>query len=1319
MKIITRFWAENNGQDVFRQGCDDNSCPSQVWFEWNDPLGDAMQSITRPDGAVWRFYYDSADLSDPNSIGYGMISRITFPTGGSLSYCYTLGTTPFVWSDYSLIDPITGTIPRTPLISKRVLDPDGGSINCSTGASTFGPHAAEWDYSSGATPPADAFSDLSLSNTAEPLATKINLPDGNYEIYSFLEQSIPTVPPAADRVVIDTYDTHLSGTPRLKRDLQDNLVEAIPQFEFSPPFDWPVSMVTTPMHHAVWLDGQLVDQSYIDLTPLSQYTPNFSSNPMFCSNPSNGTPYDPQPTGCYLLASPASFSLGISTFGTEGPRSTSTQYKWLSDPTNAAAYQAANLIDAVASQTVTESGATSTTTFAFDESAFVASGASVGHLTGTTQVNNSGPSLTTHIAWDQFGMVDHVVDAKGTTTYTNASWDGMHLYPTVVNSPLGSESFSHDPNTGALLSHTDLNGQTTTKTYDNSGRLSAVHNPDLPSGGTYSIALCYPDPNTAIEYRAQTTPLSSPSADGTACPASAADTVITRARVDGLARITDTITDSTPGGATAVSTQYDGLGRVTSISNPYVYASGASLWTTSLYDAASRVYELDEPGGTKKTWKFSGLTTTATDEVWNSIQTTGDMFGRIVSVLEPNITTGTPTIPTTYTYDLDGLRTATQQGNGSESPRTRSFYYDSLSRLLTATNPETGTVAYQYNAAGALCAGDASLPCSKTDARGITTTFNYDALNRLVSKSYSGETGPTTQSSCYLYDADGHSGSYTKGRLVSEWTQAGSCPANVTDVPNPATSWKNALSYDPMGRRKGEAQCAVAPCSTTYSLQYTYDLAGNTTSSTNGLQLTSLPGFGISYGYDPAGRLAKVTSTWSDSAHPPVLFEADQTINGTPAYGPSGLLTAAYLGVPAGATLGNLSDIRSYDNRLRLLSKTVTGVSGPPPSTTVLTITPNPVAQGVAINLYTTCTQCGQGGLNFFIDGNYMGGSGYGPETFTFSTASMALGQHTMYIRYIGDSAHPTIDTNAVTFTVVANTLPTPTITYSFDKSPVPDDQTATVTVHLDTCGSTCGMGYFEVDADVSGGPLWFDQNGNAEAYAAVNGADGTHTLHLYYYGNDTTAPADTTVSFQAVPDNLPIPTITPSFTPNSIPAGERAIFNINSSCDSACGGGHILLNGAYAGGYFFDSTGNTPGLWDTSSLALGTYTVTVLYLGDAANHPTSVDYSFQVVPNNLPQPIVIASASQTTFPAATVPTNTIQMYCGKDSCLPPVRNYPNGSIFIDGNYAGFFQTDLNGTATTSSIPALSVGQHQLVAHFYGDTSWAPVDSAPITLTTQ
>jgi YD repeat-containing protein len=69
---------------------------------------------------------------------------------------------------------------------------------------------------------------------------------------------------------------------------------------------------------------------------------------------------------------------------------------------------------------------------------------------------------------------------------------------------------------------------------------------------------------------------------------------------------------------------------------------------------------------------------------------------------------------------------------GSQS---RTFHYSSLSRLTSATNPESGTVSYQYDNNGNLTL--------KTDARNIVTCFGnwansacdsstlgYDGLNR-------------------------------------------------------------------------------------------------------------------------------------------------------------------------------------------------------------------------------------------------------------------------------------------------------------------------------------------------------------------------------------------------------------------------------------------------------------------------------------------------------------------------------------------------------------------------------------------------------------
>lgn len=81
--------------------------------------------------------------------------------------------------------------------------------------------------------------------------------------------------------------------------------------------------------------------------------------------------------------------------------------------------------------------------------------------------------------------------------------------------------------------------------------------------------------------------------------------------------------------------------------------------------------------------------------------------------------------------------------------QTRSFAYSSLSRLLSATNPESGLIQYAYDNNGNLT--------RKTDARGVQTDFVYDALNRIINRNYStpGGTPPNYQATpnvSYFYD---------------------------------------------------------------------------------------------------------------------------------------------------------------------------------------------------------------------------------------------------------------------------------------------------------------------------------------------------------------------------------------------------------------------------------------------------------------------------------------------------------------------------------------------------------------------------------------
>jgi RHS repeat-associated protein len=260
---------------------------------------------------------------------------------------------------------------------------------------------------------------------------------------------------------------------------------------------------------------------------------------------------------------------------------------------------------------------------------------------------------------------------------------------------------------------------------------------------------------------------------------------------------------------------------------------------------------------------------------------------------------------TLYQYDALGNLTCVEQhgdaatGTGcsaapsadATSPwRVRRFTYDSLSRLLTATNPESGAISYSYDADGNVS--------TKTDARGIITSFYYDELHRITSKSHSdGSLGAG-----YVYDQKGvwgTPGNNAVGRLVLEYD--GSHAATL-------------FSYDALGRINQQWDCPPSAFGVGCPMvQANYDLAGDLT------QLTYPNGEMANFSIDSAGRtLSAVDGGGSPN------FVSSAT------YGPDSGLTGFVSG-SGGAEA--ITSSFSYNKRLQPVSMSATA-----PSQTVFSI---------------------------------------------------------------------------------------------------------------------------------------------------------------------------------------------------------------------------------------------------------------------------------------------------------------------------------------------------------------------------------------------
>jgi YD repeat-containing protein len=239
---------------------------------------------------------------------------------------------------------------------------------------------------------------------------------------------------------------------------------------------------------------------------------------------------------------------------------------------------------------------------------------------------------------------------------------------------------------------------------------------------------------------------------------------------------------------------------------------------------------------------YTGNAVTVTDQAGKLRRSITDALGRLKRVDEPNSSNSlgdvsTPNQPTSYSYDVLDNLTGVSQG-----VQTRTFAYDSLKRLTSATNPENGTVTYGYDANSNLI--------TKLDANSITTTIAYDAINRVTSKSYNDS--PQTPAISYFYDAQTlPSGAptfdrgYSTGRLVAVTYGSGSSAGTYR-------------GYDKMGR-------VVRQYQRTNSINYLVEATYYANSSVNTLTYPAVPGAGdrrvVSYTNDAAGRLSSLNSS--------------------------------------------------------------------------------------------------------------------------------------------------------------------------------------------------------------------------------------------------------------------------------------------------------------------------------------------------------------------------------------------------------------------------------------------------------------------------
>lgn len=482
---------------------------------------------------------------------------------------------------------------------------------------------------------------------------------------------------------------------------------------------------------------------------------------------------------------------------------------------------------------------------------------------------------------DRFGSPDGEARANLTSQLVELNGQNTYAFATGMTNALGQMSYTqYDYYVGAAVNSEDINGVISSAAYGSNGT-DALDRPSqliraVNTPAQSQTSFIYDDANRMVTTQSDL---------------SIDKRLKSQTLFDKLGRAVETRQYEGDGTYIAIShipfvmvqDAQSRWVRAMKVSNPF-RAGETARWTTTTYDAQGRMTIVRTPDNAFVSTDYHGARVLATDQAGKQRLSQTNALGQLTDIWE--ITPADDaTVPVTfpgqagvragylthYDYDtLNNLKTVAQRIGAQGVTQTRSFTYDSLSRLTSAANPESGTVLYRYDENGNLEWKTA--PRLLQSGVPIKTHYSYDALNRVVRREYNDGT-PTVN---YQYDTAGIA--HAKGQLT-----AVSSSVSVTSY----------AGFDALGRITASSQATNGQ---TYSMSYEYDLAGNLTRE------IYPTGRVIQHTFDATGRLSQVSGTQGSAA--PLTYAA---VNRYAAHGAIERMT-----------LGNgLIEQTSFNNRLQ------------------------------------------------------------------------------------------------------------------------------------------------------------------------------------------------------------------------------------------------------------------------------------------------------------------------------------------------------------------------------------------------------------------
>jgi hypothetical protein len=380
---------------------------------------------------------------------------------------------------------------------------------------------------------------------------------------------------------------------------------------------------------------------------------------------------------------------------------------------------------------------------------------------------------------------------------------------------------------------------------------------------------------------------------------------------------------------------------------------------------------------------------------------------------------------------------------------------------------------------------------------------------------------------------------------------------------------------------------------------------------------------------------------------------------------------------------------------------------------------PDPSALGQAVTVTAAVaavaggTGTPTGSIQFQIDGSSVGtgtlGLVSGVDQSTFSTASLAIGQHAISAFYSGDSLFAGSNSTWAPLTQVVTKDPTQTQVASMPRPAVLGQVvtlTGTVTAQDPAAGTPTGTVDFADGAtDLTPGGVTLA--GGVATFTTASLGVGSHVVTASYSGDSdfTTSSGNDSLAPEVV--NKASSNTSLNSSPNSSVFGQGVTFTASVAAVSS-GAGTPSGTVDFTDG----ATDLTPGgvsvsggvaTFTTAALAVGTHTITASYSGDAnflasqgndstapqmVNNATS-STALNSAPNSstLGQKVTFTATVSAVTPGAGTPTGTVDFTDGATDLTP-------GGVTLTGGVATF---------TTAS---LAVASHTIAASYSGDAGF-------------